>query len=58
MTKLSTLLKNDGKERSLYVHTPTIEAFVWLVLNTDLIPISQTPTHAHLDLVQVMEKAK
>jgi hypothetical protein len=31
------------------VHTPTIEAFLWLVLHTHLISVSQAPTHAQLD---------
>ena len=36
---------SDGMEKEL-AHTPTIEAFLWLVLDTHLISMLQMPTHA------------
>jgi hypothetical protein len=39
-------------------YASTIETFVWLVLDTHLKYVSQVPTHASLDLDQVIEEAK
>ena len=44
-----TLLKSDGVGKKL-AHTPTIEAFLWLVLDTHLIFVSQVHKHGQLDL--------
>ena len=43
-------------ERSLHT-LPTVEAFLWLVLDTHLIFVPQVPTDAPLDLSQVIEEA-
>ena len=48
---------SDGMERSLHT-LPQIEAVLWVVLDTSLISVSQEPTHAPLDLGQVIKEAK
>jgi hypothetical protein len=44
-------------ERS-YAHAPIIEVFLWLVLDTHLIFVSQVPTRDPLDLGHMIEEAK
>ena len=39
-------------------HIPIIEAFLWLVLDTHLISVSQVLTRVRLDLGQVLEEVK
>ena len=56
MTKLLTLLKSDEMKRSLHM-LPKLKHFLLLVLDTRLI-FSQVPTHAQLDIGQVIEEAK
>ena len=56
MIELLILLMNDGMEK--LEHTPTMEVFHLLVLDIHSIPISQVPTHAQLDLGQMIEEAK
>ena len=57
MIECLTLLMSDGMERSLHA-LPQIEAVLWVVLDTSLISVSQVPTHARLDLGQVIKEAK
>ena len=42
----------------MFAHAHINEAFLWMVLDTNLIFISQVPTHAPLDLRQVIEEAE
>ena len=54
MMEVLTLLRSGKK----LAQAPKIEAFLWLVLDTHLIFVSQVTTHAPLELGQVIEKAK
>ena len=57
MRELLTPFKIDEMERSLHT-LPQLKHSFWLVLDTHLISVSQVPTHAPLDLGQVIEEAK
>ena len=46
----------EWSDEKKLAHAPTIVAFLWLVLDTHLISISQVPTHVRLDLGKVIEE--